>query len=47
MTNKQFKQRVLKFRDGPHLQDKDHKVPDFEFPKKENLSYDNHIIGFV
>ena len=40
------------FRDGPQLQVEgeegvEHFEPDFEFPLKDVLSYDNHIIGFV
>ena len=42
-----IKMKFLKFKDGPHVLNKNHKVPDFEFPKKEELSYDDHIVGFM
>jgi hypothetical protein len=39
--------KELKFKDGPHLGDINLKEPDFEFPKKEELSYESHIVGFA
>jgi hypothetical protein len=40
-------QRNFMFKDGPHLQDTNHKVPDYEFPNSTELSFENHIIGFI
>ena len=37
----------LKFKDGPHLLDHYTKYPDFEYPSKDKLDFENHIIGFV
>lgn len=37
----------VKFKNGPHLQNHGHKEPDFFYPKKEDLNYDNYIVGFV
>jgi hypothetical protein len=37
----------LTLRDSPHIQDNIVLVHDFEFPNKNDLSYTNHIIGFV
>jgi hypothetical protein len=46
LSNAQLKFE-LKVREGPHLQDKDQKIPDFEFPSKDKLEYENNIIGFM
>ncbi len=40
-------QPIFKFKDGPHLQDLNHKVPDYEYPQRAQLSYENYIIGFI
>ena len=37
----------LCIRDGPHLQDTDHKEPNFIFPPLEQIRWDNPIVGFV
>ena len=37
----------LRIRDGPHLQDTDHKEPNFIFPPLEQIRWDNPIVGFV
>ena len=40
-----LKMKTFKFRDGPHLTDDIHQVPDFAFPELAKLSYENHIVG--
>jgi hypothetical protein len=40
-------EKKVTFRDGPHVKDTAILVPDFEFPTKDKLCYENHIIGFV
>jgi hypothetical protein len=32
ITGIKFNMGIMKFKDGPHLEDKDYKVPDFHFP---------------
>ena len=39
--------KVFKTKEGPHLQDYNHQKKDFEFPDKELLYYNYHIIGFI
>ena len=42
-----FSKNKNKFRDGPNVFNTDVKAPNFEFPAKKQLSYDNPIVGFV
>lgn len=37
----------MKTKLGPHLQDKDHKQPDYFFPSPDEMSFDNPIVGFI
>lgn len=37
----------LRLRDGPHLQDTEHKVKDFQYPATNQMRFDNPIVGFV
>jgi hypothetical protein len=45
LTGLKLQTKELKFKDGPHATAK-HMEHDFEFPKKDKLCYDNHIVGF-
>ena len=47
LTGIEVKIGVLKFKDGPHLDDLCIREPDFQYPAKDNLDFDNHIIGFA
>lgn len=42
-----LKQKKLVIRDGPHLQDTNHKEPDFQYPPTDQLDFENPIVGFV
>ena len=36
----------LKTRESPHLFSDDIRVPDFSYPKQDQLAFENHIVGF-
>ncbi len=42
LTNKK-----LTIREGPRLRDQYHIALDYEFPERDDLSYENHIVGVV